>query len=59
MSMMLDTKSLVRFEPIRDKDEEIYWVGKPAFVPFMVTGIPFLVFGLVWGPSTTSVSSVT
>lgn len=49
MTMLLDTKSLARFEPIRDKDEEIYWVGKPAFVPFIITGIPFLIFGLLWG----------
>jgi hypothetical protein len=49
MTMMLDTKALTRFEPIRDRDEEIHWVGKPAFVPFLVTGIPFLIFGLIWG----------
>ena len=49
MVMILDTKALARFEPIRDRDEEIYWVGKPAFVPFILTGIPFLIFGLMWG----------
>ncbi len=47
--MHFDTKTLSRFEPIRDNDEQIYWVGKPAFVPFVVTGIPFLIFGLLWG----------
>ena len=49
MTMMLDTKALTRFEPIRDRDEEIFWIGKPAFVPFILTGIPFLIFGFLWG----------
>ncbi len=47
--MQFDTKSLSRFESIRESNEEIFWVGKPAFVPFLVTGIPFLIFGLIWG----------
>jgi len=47
--MQFDTKSLSRFESIRYQNEEIFWAGKPAFVPFLVTGIPFLIFGLIWG----------
>jgi hypothetical protein len=49
MTMLTDTRLFSRFEPIRDGDEQIYWVGKPAFVPFIVTGIPFLIFGFLWG----------
>jgi hypothetical protein len=37
------------FQAIRDKDEKLLWVGKPARVPFIVSGIPFLFFGLCWG----------
>jgi membrane protein YdbS with pleckstrin-like domain len=37
------------FDAVKDQDEEIYWVGKPAFVPFIALGIPFLIFGLFWG----------
>lgn len=37
------------FQAIRDKDEKLLWVGKPARVPFIVSGFPFLFFGLCWG----------
>jgi hypothetical protein len=37
------------FEAIKELDETILWIGKPAFVPFIVQGIPFLLFGLMWG----------
>ncbi len=37
------------FEAVKDKDEKVFWVGKPDFTAFMVTGIPFLVIGLIWG----------
>jgi|LSQX01.3.fsa_nt_gb membrane protein YdbS with pleckstrin-like domain len=36
------------FEAIKDKDETIYWVDQPAFVPFILSGGPFLIFGIVW-----------
>ena len=38
--MGLDPNILKTFEPIRDRDEEIYWVGAPALVPFLTSGIP-------------------
>jgi hypothetical protein len=37
------------FQVIRDKDEKFLWVGMPARAPFLVSGIPFLVFGCLWG----------
>ena len=38
-----------QFEAVRDQDESMLWIGKPAFVPFLCTGIPFLAIGLAWG----------
>jgi Bacterial PH domain len=38
-----------QFEAVRDRDEQILWTGKPALVPFVATGIPFLIIGLIWG----------
>ncbi len=37
------------FESVRDKNETLYWVGKPNAVCFMLSGIPFLILGLFWG----------
>jgi hypothetical protein len=37
------------FEAIKDYDETILWNGKPAYIPFIAQGIPFLIFGLLWG----------
>ena len=36
------------FEAVKDSDEQILWTGKPAYVPFLAQGIPFLLIGLVW-----------
>ena len=36
------------FQAIRDKDEKILWAGQPARAPFLVSGIPFLIFGCLW-----------
>ena len=47
--MLTDQNIPPQFEAIRDQDESILWLGKPAFVPFLCTGIPFLVIGLLWG----------
>lgn len=44
-----DARIPAAFEAVRDKDEEILWVGQPEFVPFVATGIPFLIMGLLWG----------
>jgi len=37
------------FEAVRDDDESILWTGQPEFVPFLLKGVPFLIFGLLWG----------
>ena len=44
-----DGKTPREFEAVRDRDEQVYWVGKPAFLPFILTGVPFLILGLLWG----------
>jgi hypothetical protein len=37
------------FDAVKDYDETILWSGKPTFIPFLAQGIPFLLFGLMWG----------
>ncbi len=36
------------FEQVLDKDEKMLWVGQPKFIPFLASGIPFLIVGLLW-----------
>jgi hypothetical protein len=35
----METKYLEVFEGIRDKDEEILWIEKPVFTPFVINGL--------------------
>jgi len=35
------------FEAVKDSDEDIYWSGKPEFVPFILRGVPFLAAGIL------------
>ena len=37
-----------QFEQVLDNNEKTLWVGKPKFIPFLATGIPFLIIGLIW-----------
>ncbi len=37
------------FEQVKDDNESILWVGQPKLVPFLVQGVPFLIFGFFWG----------
>ncbi len=37
------------FNEILDQDEEIRWSGQPNFKTFMLSGVPFLIFGFIWG----------
>ena len=37
------------FDVIKDDDESIIWVGSPEFIPFILKGVPFLMFGILWG----------
>ena len=45
----LDITLPPEFNAVKDRDEEIYWLGKPNFAAFMVRGLPLLLLGLVWG----------
>ncbi|MCK5087791.1 MAG: PH domain-containing protein [Melioribacteraceae bacterium] len=38
-----------QFDTILDDGEKILWRGKPQFFPFIMSGIPFLIIGLLWG----------
>lgn len=37
------------FSDILDEGEEILWFEKPVYLLFVLTGVPFLIFGLIWG----------
>lgn len=37
------------FDAVKDNDETIFWIGKPKLIPFLAQGIPFLIFGCLWG----------
>jgi hypothetical protein len=45
----LDLSLPKEFEAVKDRNEEILWVGKPNFIAFIIRGIPLLVLGLIWG----------
>lgn len=47
--MLTDMNLPPQFEAVRDRDEEILWAGKPNFAAFILRGVPFLIFGLIWG----------
>ncbi|MFH2145525.1 MAG: PH domain-containing protein [Candidatus Omnitrophota bacterium] len=47
---MIDKNKLPQhFHAVKDDDEEFIWIGEPRFLPFICTGIPFLIIGLIWG----------
>jgi hypothetical protein len=37
------------FIDVADADESFFWTGEPLFVPFLLSGVPFLILGLCWG----------
>jgi hypothetical protein len=37
------------FDPVLSSNEAIVWTGRPHFVPYLLTGLPFLVIGCLWG----------
>jgi hypothetical protein len=49
MKPMNSIENKNNFGPILESDEQILWTGKPFFPIFLATGIPFLIFGLLWG----------
>lgn len=38
-----------QFGAVLDQNEKILWVGNPTLVPFLLSGVPLLILGLVWG----------
>lgn len=46
--MNTDMASAQLFDQVRDANENVLWAGRPAFLPFVASGIPFLVIGLIW-----------
>jgi hypothetical protein len=38
-----------KFQGILDDNEKVLWIGGPKFLPFILTGVPFLIVGLIWG----------
>ncbi len=45
----INTPTPQQFEAVRDQNEQIYWTGRPACLPFFLTGVPLLLVGLLWG----------
>ena len=37
------------FDPVIASGEAVTWTGRPHLVPYLITGVPFLVIGLCWG----------
>ena len=37
------------FSTIKDHDENLIWQDSPEFWPFIISGLPFLIGGLLWG----------
>lgn len=38
-----------QFFDVKENDEKFIWLGEPKFLPFVATGIPFLLIGIAWG----------
>ena len=37
-----------KFDLIREPDEVVSWVGKPHFVPYLISGLPVFAIGCLW-----------
>lgn len=37
------------FDKILDRNETLLWSGRPHAAPFYLSGVPFLILGLLWG----------
>jgi len=47
--MLNDASVTQAFQAILDKDEKFLWAGQPDRLPFLLGGLPFLFFGMIWG----------
>jgi membrane protein YdbS with pleckstrin-like domain len=52
MSSIFDKNLLPEFESVKDNDEEILWIGKPNFIPYVFSGLAVglftIAFGVIW-----------
>jgi len=52
MSTIFDKDLLPEFDSVKDDDEQILWIDKPKFIPYIFTGLGAglftLAFGLIW-----------
>ena len=52
MSSTFDKNLLPEFDSVKDNDEEIIWIGKPVFTPYMFSGLGAglytIAFGIIW-----------
>ncbi len=37
------------FDPVLASGETVQWTGRPHFVPYLISALPFLIFGCLWG----------
>jgi len=49
MSSIFDKNLLPEFESVKDDDETIMWIGKPVFVPYVLSDLGYLAGSLVIG----------
>jgi hypothetical protein len=49
MSTRFDKNLLPEFDSIKDRDEEILWIGKPKFIPYIFSGLGNGLFTLAFG----------
>jgi Bacterial PH domain len=47
--METDTTLYPLFEPVRAADESVRWAARPTLLPWIASGLPFLLVGLGWG----------
>ena len=45
---MATINSSSRLDQILDKNEQVLWRGKPEFIPFVCSGLIFVVLGMIW-----------
>jgi len=48
MSTLFDKNLLPEFESVKDDNEDILWSGKPAFLPYAITGLGLGVGALIF-----------
>lgn len=47
--MTTDSQLPPQFQGVLDSNENVLWLGTPKWLPFMLTGVPFLIIGCIWG----------